>query len=135
MARMVQNAGGALRVGIFLPSLEVGGAERAMLNLASGLRRTAGIQVEIVLAQARGRYLQDIPPGQSVVDLDCPHVSRSLFPLVRYLRRRRPAVLISAMEHANIVAILARRLAGFPECLVVSSHTLISLARRGEIPN
>ena len=112
MARIVQSGGRPLRVGIFLPSLEVGGAERAMLNLASGLRKTAGIQVEIVLAQARGGYLHEIPQGQSVVDLACPRVSRSLFPLVRYLRRRRPAVMISAMEHANILAIVARRLAG-----------------------
>jgi len=135
MARTGRNGGGPLRIAIFLPSLEVGGAERAMLNLASGLGKTAGLQVEIVVAQARGRYLQEVLQGQSVVDLASPRVSRSLFPLVRYLRRRRPAVMISAMEHANIIAIVARGLVGFPECLVVSSHTLISLARRGQIPN
>ena len=43
---------------ILLPDLRGGGAERVMLDLASEFAR-AGYQVEFVLMQARGEFLEE----------------------------------------------------------------------------
>ena len=48
------------RLAIFVPSMRGGGAERAMLNLAQGVAER-GYIVDLVLAQAEGPYLAEVP--------------------------------------------------------------------------
>ena len=91
---------------IFLPSLAGGGAERVMLQLAVALQQR-GVPVELWLAQASGPYLADVPLQVPVRQLGGAGVLRSLVPLVACVRRRRPRVLLAAMTHANVVALLA----------------------------
>jgi glycosyltransferase involved in cell wall biosynthesis len=51
-----------------------------------------------------------------------------MLPLARYLRRERPHAMLSALNHANIVSILARKIARVPIRLVVSErNSLVSL--------
>ncbi len=109
---------------IFLPGLYEGGAERIMLNLAKGML-AHGHPVDLVLARAEGPYLPQIPAGVRLVDLHAPRVLGSLPALVRYLKRERPAALISAM-YANVIALLARRLSGVPVRLIVTEHNTLA---------
>ena len=109
---------GKEKVALFLPSLRGGGAERVMVNLARGFY-DQGINVDLVLAKAEGPYLSEVPAGVRVIDLHSSRVLFSLPGLVRYLRRERPQALLSTMDHANIVALWARKLAWVPNRLVV----------------
>jgi glycosyltransferase involved in cell wall biosynthesis len=124
------------RVSLFLPGLYGGGAERVMLNIASGLAER-GYSVDLVLAQAEGPFLSEVPASIRVVELN-GHSMRagrtlaSLVPLLRYLRRERPKALLSAL-HANFVAIWAGRLAGIPERVVISEHNTFS-CHHGQLP-
>src|SRR5262245_22524426 len=97
-------------IALFLPSLRCGGAERVMLKLA-GAFAEIGLNVDLVVAAAEGPYLSQVPPQVRLVDLAASRVLTSLPGLVRYLRQYRPAALLSAMEHANLVALWARGLA------------------------
>lgn len=106
----------------FLPSLRGGGAERSVLNLAAAFARD-GAKVDLVLAQAAGPYLPDVPPNVRLVDLKAGRVLASLPPLVRYLRQERPQSLFAALDHANIIAIWARALARVGTRTVVSVRT------------
>ena len=111
---------------IYLPSLRGGGAERVMLTLANAFV-ARGLPVDLVLAKAEGSYLNDVAEWVRVVDLRASRVMTSLPGLVRYLHRERPVAMLSALNHANVVAGAARRLARVPTRLVVSEHsTLIS---------
>ena len=96
------------RVGLFLPSLRGGGAERVALNLAAEFVRR-GLEVDLVLAQAEGPYLDRLPPEVRVEDLAARHVIQAIPGLTRYLRRRRPAAVLSTLGNANIALILAGR--------------------------
>ena len=107
----------------------MGGAERVMLNLAAGLAGE-GLEVDLVLASACGELLARVPQTVRVVDLGARRVLTSLPPLVRYLARARPHAMVSAMNHANLVAILARRLARVPLRLVVAEHNTLSRSTR-----
>jgi glycosyltransferase involved in cell wall biosynthesis len=98
-----------------------------MLLLAQGFAQL-GFSVDLVLAKAEGPFLKFVPENVRVVDLNAPRVLFSLPCLVRYLRQTRPEAMLSALDHANLVAILARRLARTPTRLVVSVRNTMSLA-------
>ncbi len=121
-------------IALFVPSLRGGGAERVMVNLARGFAQR-GLKVDLVLAKAEGPYLAEVPSSVRVVDLGAKRVLYSLPGLVRYLRRERPKSLLSVMNHANVVAVWARRLSGSPLRLVVSEHNTLSVATTNNARN
>jgi glycosyltransferase involved in cell wall biosynthesis len=113
------------QVALFLHHLGGGGAERVMLNLAIGMARQ-GIAVDMVLSCAAGRFLPQVPGAIRVVDLGARRTLTSVPALVGYLRHVRPAVLLSAMEHVNLCALAARRLAGGTTRVVITEHSVHS---------
>ncbi len=119
------------RLAIFLPALYGGGAERTMLNLAHGITNH-GYGVDLVLAQAEGPYLKEIPSSVRIVDLGRGRITNShrtlkrLPSLVRYLRHEQPNAMLSALDRANFVAVWARRLAGVPRRVVICQQVTLS---------
>jgi glycosyltransferase involved in cell wall biosynthesis len=97
-----------------------------MVTLANAFA-IRGYDVDLVLAVAQGPYLKDVAEAVRVVDLKAGRIIRCLFPLTRYLRQERPVAMLSAMTHANVVALLARTLVRTPTRLVVSERTTISM--------
>jgi len=97
-------------VAVFLTDLSGGGAERSMLDLATGIARR-GLQVDLLLASATGPYLADVPAEVRLVDLEARRVSRAIMPLAAYLRRERPDVLFTTLHHTSLAASIARILA------------------------
>jgi glycosyltransferase involved in cell wall biosynthesis len=117
------------RLALFMPGLYGGGAERTILNLASGLV-ARGYAVDLVVAEAEGPYVREIPKSVRLVELRERHHKSfrtvSIFPaLVRYLRHERPDALLSEL-HANIVALWARRFVGIPLRLVITEQNTFS---------
>jgi glycosyltransferase involved in cell wall biosynthesis len=112
------------KIALFVPSLRGGGAERVMLNLARGFVEQ-GLSVDLVLTKAEGPYLAMVPQEVNVVDLRSRRVLWSMLGLVRYLRQARPAVLLSAMDHANVVAFLARVLSRVPTRTIGTIHNTL----------
>ncbi len=116
------------KITLFLPSIGCGGAERVTVNLAGGIVRR-GYDVDLVFVTSDDPPLiTDIPEGVNLVDLKAGRVAASLPKLIAYLRRERPRALLSALEHTNVIALLAARLAGVDTRVVVSVHTTVSRA-------
>ncbi len=114
------------KVAFFLTSLDGGGAERVMLNLAAGFQ-ARGFAVDLILGKSVGPYLKQIPPGVQLIDLQQSRLLGCLQALARYLRREQPPALISALEDTNLVAIASRALARrrcktLPTRLLVTVH-------------
>jgi glycosyltransferase involved in cell wall biosynthesis len=110
-------------VALFLPSLAGGGAERVFVDLANEFS-ARGLHVDLVLASAEGPYLENVSSAVRVFDLKASRILRALPPLVRYLRAERPAAMLSALDHANVAAVLARRLAGGATRCVISMRSV-----------
>ena len=115
------------RIAILSLNLNGYGTERTMFNLALGFAER-GIPVDLLLVNAEGPLLAQVPSGIRVIPLERQRVLahlplvRNLPPLIRYLRRERPAALLSSFEHVNIAALWARRIARVPTRVVVSVH-------------
>jgi glycosyltransferase involved in cell wall biosynthesis len=92
------------RLALFLPTLDDGGAERVMLQLAASFS-ARGHDVDLVLAIPGGPLDAQVPQGPRVVSLDAARTVLALPALVRYLRRERPIALLSTLEHANVLAV------------------------------
>jgi glycosyltransferase involved in cell wall biosynthesis len=114
------------RLAIFLPSFAGGGAEKSMLTLAGGLVER-GYAVDLVVARPEGPYKGAVDPRVQVIDLKVSRVLFSVPKLVRYLRAARPSALLSTLDYANVVALVARRLACVPTRVVVLEQNTISI--------
>ncbi|WP_417248565.1 glycosyltransferase [Celeribacter sp.] len=119
-------------IAIYVPSLRGGGAERIMVILANGMA-ARGHQVDLVLTQAVGPYLPEVADNVRIVDMKRGRVLASLLPLARYLRRERPDAMLSALNHANIIAILARKLARSSTRLIVSERNSLTSDSGGTV--
>jgi glycosyltransferase involved in cell wall biosynthesis len=117
------------RIAFFLPSLAGGGAQRVAINLAEEYCRR-GAEVDLVLVRAEGQLLTEVSPGIRMMDLHSRRVLSALFPLADYLRRERPVALISTLDHANLIAIWAKMLAGVKTAVMISTQNQLSIVIR-----
>lgn len=121
---------------LLLPELEAGGAQRVMLLLAREFA-ARGHRVDLVLLQATGPLLAELPDNVRLVDLaarahglgQLGFTLSSIRRLGAWLKKERPEALLSTITGANLVAILARRVAGIPlrlairEAVTLENHT------------
>ena len=120
------------RIACFFSTSGHSGVDRAMQHLIPSLAGR-GYEVDLLHIERHGPYLQEIPERVRVVELGTRSTYPSLFPLIRYLRRTRPAVLLADKDRVNRTAMLAKFLSRTDPWLVLSSGTTISidLAHRG----
>jgi glycosyltransferase involved in cell wall biosynthesis len=114
-----------MKLALYLPSLRGGGAERAMVTKANGFA-DRGLHVDLVLATANGPYLDEVGFRVRIVDMGTKRVASTLPGLIRYLRCERPDAMLSALDHANVIALLARDLARVHTRMVVTVRTTVS---------
>lgn len=150
------------RIALLLPDLSGGGAERSVLQLGKGLvergyavdlvlERLAGDYVSQIPEGLRPILLEPVSflSGRlAALRADRGGLSVLLRPvllpvktsgrvryipsLARYLRRERPATLLSGMTYSNLLALWARRLAGADTRIVVTERNTLS-ARIGDV--
>lgn len=92
-----------------------------MANLATAFSRR-DVKVDIVLVKKTGPYLDELPSSVRVIELGTKRTLASLPGLMKYLRKYRPDVLLSALDNANTVAVMAKRLTRTSTRIVVSAH-------------
>jgi glycosyltransferase involved in cell wall biosynthesis len=117
-------------VALFLPSLAGGGAERALLQRGGGFC-ARGMQVDLVLGKQEGAYLSQVPQGVRVVPLQADGTVARVRKLAGYLKRERPAVLLSMLDHVNAAG-LARMWAGVQTAVVQGLQNHISMDLEGQ---
>jgi FkbM family methyltransferase len=123
-----------MKVTVFLPSLAGGGAERTMLTVAGELSRR-GHDVELLTARAGGQLVGAVDGGVRHEAFGVGHARSAVPRLARHLRRSRPDVLLAAMDHGNLAAVLAAATSRTGVPVVVSYHNHVSTAaRRGRSP-
>lgn len=93
-----------------------------------------GVETELVVPTTAGPLLplaNDLVHSSRIVDLRTGRVRKSVPALARYLRRRRPDVLLASPNDTAFFAQIARRLAGSQRTMLVSViHNTLTLQTR-----
>lgn len=118
------------KLAFFIPTLEVGGAERVMVNLLRGLH-DHGLEVSLdllITVKTPSPFFEELPSSVRIIDFTKKRVSRSMLRLIGYLRREKPDALIASMNHTNVIAAAAHALAraGNQTRLVLVEQTMLS---------
>jgi len=113
---------------LFTSFLGSGGAERVTVNLAKGFREH-GLEADLVLTRFGPRQYE-IPSGVRLIDIGAPRIYAALPGIIRYLRREKPDIVLSAGAPVNVTVLLAWRLSGSRARVFVAEHTILSEATR-----
>ena len=113
------------RITLLSASMRGGGAERVILNLANYFS-SKGFMVDLLLVSAEGSFLPEISCEIRTINLKAKRTFYAIPELIKYFRQERPAVVLSAMTHVNIIAIISRVLAGSKSRLLISEHSNLS---------
>jgi glycosyltransferase involved in cell wall biosynthesis len=98
-----------IKIAFFIPSLEGGGAEKVMVNLANAFSKD-NIDIDLILGNAKGPYLNRLSNKLNVVDLKAKKMIYCLPKLIAYLNRNKPYTLLATLESASVIAIIAKKL-------------------------
>jgi glycosyltransferase involved in cell wall biosynthesis len=91
---------------LVLASLQAGGAERVMVQLAGAVGPE--VRTTLVVVDGRGPLRPLIAPDVELVDLGLTRVRAALGPLLQLVRERRPSAVVSSQTHVNLgLALLA----------------------------
>lgn len=115
-----------MELSFILPNLETGGAERVVINLSSELSKRDH-EVEIVVGDATGELLKEVPDDVQIVNIDSSNIPylgvfNMVYPLIDYLKAKNPDIVYSAMNHVNIATIVAKQLSSSESAVVISEH-------------
>lgn len=119
---------GRKHIGLLTTFLGSGGAERVTVNLAKGFR-DHGLEVDLVLTRFGPRQYE-IPSGVRLIDIGAPRIYAALPGIIRYLRRAKPDIVLSANTPVNVTVLLAWRLSGSRARIFVAEHTILTEATR-----
>ena len=119
-------------VAIYMHDLAGGGVERQTITLAQELE-AAGLSVILVLHQMRGELRDMIQGSIPVVNLNSRRTLHDIPLLARFIRRERPSVLISNLDHNNVAAVLAARLAATGTSVVICQHNSLTSTFSGTL--
>lgn len=117
--------GGSSTIAMYLPSMEGGGTEMVFALLTHAFI-DRGYRVTLVLNRREGPALERVHPAAKIHDLDAARGLTALPRLAHFLRRERPAALLSGLDVSNVIAVWARSIARVPTRSVVSVHALLS---------
>ena len=96
-----------------------------MLTLAAGFAER-GVDVDLVLVKAEGEYVDMVPEGVRVVDLDSRRTLTAVPRFLRYVRRERPVALLSTLLTTDLAALTAKLVHGKRLRVVLRQATTFS---------
>lgn len=117
------------KIALFVPSLGGGGAERVMVLLANGLAKE-GFEVDFIVVNSDGVNSSSLSEKVNLINFEKSRVIKSLPIFIKYLKQENPRVLISALDYANVIALLARKISRSTTKIIVTEHSTLSAANQ-----
>lgn len=103
-----------------------GGAQRSLAIIASEFTKR-GLDVDLLLAQAKGRYFNEIRTDVNVVDFNARRFLTSFPQLIRYLQNTKPDALLTTLIHVDFAAIFAKYFAKTDTRVITRIASTISI--------
>lgn len=112
------------KITLLFPSLRGGGIEKQLLRFSEELIKH-NFNVDVVVINTINSAYK---PNSKInlINLNTRQIRYALFPLIRYLKRAKPEIIFCAETPLNAIAILAKKITGFPNKLLISEHNHLS---------
>lgn len=114
-------------ISFFIRSMNGGGAQRAMVRLATGFAES-GHAVEVLTLQPEGSFRAELSPAVKLTTLGPKRILNSVPALARHLRQRRPAAVLVTEPACNIIVLLAKLLSGTTTRVLIREGLFPSVA-------
>jgi len=114
-----------VNVAFFLPTLEVGGTERNVVNLVNNID-TEHYTVSLVLGNIHGDFVNQVRQDIVIVNLKASYSVGLFFALVQYFKIQKPDVFVSAFPRINIITIAAKIFSGVNTKIIITEHSVFS---------
>ncbi|MFH0846029.1 MAG: glycosyltransferase [Patescibacteria group bacterium] len=95
------------RIAFYTIALHSGGGERVLLDLAQGFVED-GFKVDLLLFRREGSLKDKVDSRINIIELESSRIAFSIFPIIKYLREKKPLFILGTSEHANLILILAK---------------------------
>ena len=87
-------------LGIFVSSLNIGGAEKVAITMANEFVGS-GVRVDLIVMNAEGAMSSQVSPKVHIIDLGTKRGRSSFFSLLRYIKSSRPEAILSLLTVPN----------------------------------
>lgn len=114
------------KITFLLPSLEPGGTERNVVNLANAIDQER-YQVSVVLGKKEGNWVKELNQHIAIIDLQAPHSVGLFFALVKFLKDNQTSIFISAFPRINIIVLAAKLVSGSNSKIILTEHSVFSM--------
>jgi glycosyltransferase involved in cell wall biosynthesis len=114
-------------ISFFIRSMHGGGAQRAMVRLATGFAE-AGHTVEVLTLQPTGIFRDELSPAVKVTKLAARRIFSAVPALAHHLRRHRPDAFLVTEPACNIAVVLAKILSRASSRILIREGLYPSIA-------
>ena len=115
------------KVAFVLPSFAGGGAERVLLQLASGIDNSV-MSSNLIILNSDGPYARMVPPNLPVENLKKSRLRYAIPTLVSTIRRRKFNVVVSSLGYVNLALLASRKFLPSSTKIIVREANMPSLS-------
>lgn len=108
-------------IAILLPDLKIGGAEKLHVAIANEWA-SKNYKISFVLFKRQGELLDEVSKNIEIYELNVSNSRNAIFPLIKYLKKNKPKILIAAMWPLTFIAPLAAFASCFHGEILISEH-------------
>jgi len=94
-----------IRIGVLLPSLRGGGAERVIVNIVNHINKSK-FDVYLIVFNKVGPYINEVNPKVKVIDLESERIRKGFLKLWTVLKELKLDIVFSTMNHVNLALLL-----------------------------
>lgn len=117
--------GGRKTITFFLPSLEPGGTEKNVVNLVNNINREK-YEIKLLLGLAEGDFLDQVHKDIPIINMEASWSLPIFLKLIKYFRKEKPDVFVSAFPRINVIVILSKIFSGARAKIIITEHALFS---------
>lgn len=93
-------------ISFFMPSFNIGGVEKVLITYANILAKE-GFKIDFIVCQKQGELLDTVDEKINIIYFN-KKLRASFFPLYKYLKTKKPDILISGPDFPNFIAIFSK---------------------------
>lgn len=94
------------KIGIFIGSMEGGGAERVVLNLSNEFQKR-GVSFVLILRFVKGHYLKELNPKIKIIELNANNPFILIFRIIRVCKKNKIGTLLTVSRYNNVLGLFA----------------------------